>query len=234
MTEGKELPVTESPREIEHLTNKEGEWEVVHESGRKDCFTYFNKLTQQFLRVRDYPEDGSSNIDTELDIFRKSVTGLEELKDLIKIVDFDGKPAILSPNFGLTFPALILQAAEQGTRLPPSFFKRMIKNAQEMVERGVYKTFDKALRTDEHIVCYVVKGEICFAFLDPDAKESGFLENKETSKEFIELSIGRLAKEYYGYSAEEVSNAEDIELDDLKGLSLRDLTPVSLEDNAGF
>ena len=130
MTEGKELPVTESPREIEQITS-EG-WERIGRGGTGHS-TYVkkpdpdNKLGWQYVRVSDKYKDGDI-LEKELEVLRAGLVCLtteEEPYNPIRKVYFDEKPAILSPGFGSTLPSLWDQLKSLERELLLGIFKRM-------------------------------------------------------------------------------------------------------------
>jgi len=98
--------------------------------------TYFDKSTNEWLRTHDAYESGDI-LEKELRILKASLAGFEpeRLETLVRVIDFEGKPAIISPDFGKTLPFLHSQAKKLETQLPPSFFREMIKDAKEMTKK---------------------------------------------------------------------------------------------------
>ncbi|HUS59934.1 MAG TPA: hypothetical protein VMX76_00960 [Nevskiaceae bacterium] len=202
--------------ETEHLTNKG--WEIRRAGGTKHE-TYFNESTQQWLRTNPTRYGSEGTLEEELKVFRASLAGFDQgrLAKLVRKVDFEGKQAILSPNFGETLSCLDARAKELGIQLPPSFFKQMLVDAQEMVGKGVNKGLSKQFGEDEHIVCYIVDNRLRFGFLDPNENELLPPEEIKIRKNLIRAGVFSLAEAYYGYSGEEVEAAPDLELPHLGG-----------------
>ncbi len=212
MAEQKELPQPES------LTNTHNEWKLLNDGGTGHK-TYFNKSTGQWLRIHEAYKTGTT-LQAELKVLKASLAGFEQerLDKLVKIVDFEGEPAILSPNFGETLPSLRRQAEELGIELPPSFFKQMIEDTQEMAGKMVRKNLNPQTHNDEHIVCYIVDGKLRFGFLDPNEDELFPPERINVEMPMMKIGIFQLVEAYYSYSPKEIEDAPDLELADLKPL----------------
>jgi len=152
----------------------------------------------------------------ELAVFRASLQGAgvnpDRAAELIRPVQIDGETFIISPEF------TTLEQLETGGFQPTAgFFKRMLLDAQAMVENGVIGS--KAIGPDNTALVNI-NGEIRFVFLDPEETEIIMdMSQIEAHKEVIQNLIADLAEEY-GISFEEITASQpDFQSGDISSLS---------------